>query len=51
MVVLSGNELSIADFVYQDRFDLNTYLIYLFHHCKDNYPDVLENEMFIIEGN
>jgi hypothetical protein len=44
MVVLRGSELSFADFVDKDRFDLNSYLIYLFNQCKDNFPDVLENE-------
>ncbi|MGM0876184.1 MAG: hypothetical protein ACQEWV_15790 [Bacillota bacterium] len=33
------SKLTLSDFVNKDRFELNTYLTYLFHQIYDNVPN------------
>ncbi|MGM0878703.1 MAG: hypothetical protein ACQEWV_29475 [Bacillota bacterium] len=33
------SKLTLSDFVNKERFELNTYLTYLFHQFYDNVPD------------
>jgi hypothetical protein len=39
------NKLVLSDFVYGDRFELNSYLTYLFNQFYEDLPKKLENNM------
>lgn len=44
-VVSRESKLTLSDFVNKDRFELNSYLTYLFHQFYDNVPDQSEDKM------
>ena len=37
--MLRANRLMLSDFVYNDRFELNSYLASLFHQFHNNVPE------------
>ena len=39
------SKLTLSDFVNKERFELNSYLTYLFHQSYDNAPDQSEDKM------
>ena len=39
------SKLRFSDFVYNDRFELNSYLSYMFHQFYNNVPNQLEDKM------
>jgi hypothetical protein len=43
--MLRENKLRLSDFVYENRFELNSYLTYLFHQFYDGIPDQSEDKM------
>lgn len=36
---------TFSDFIIKDRFELNSYLTYLFHQVQDNVADQSKNKM------
>ncbi|MDQ0862009.1 hypothetical protein QFZ72_005607 [Bacillus sp. V2I10] len=41
--MLKESKLTLSDFVYKERFELNSYLTYLFHQLYNNDPNQLED--------
>jgi hypothetical protein len=41
-IVSRESKLTLFDFVYNDRFELESYLSYLFYRFNDNVPDPTE---------
>jgi|tagenome__1003787_1003787.scaffolds.fasta_scaffold6805729_1 hypothetical protein len=39
------SELTFSDFVYNNRFELNSYISYIFHQFYDNVPNQSEDKM------
>ncbi|MFV2051107.1 hypothetical protein ACEWK1_27570 [Metabacillus sp. YM-086] len=39
------SELTFSDFIVKDRFELNSYLAYLFHQVKGDAEDQSEHKM------
>jgi hypothetical protein len=44
-VVSRESKLNLSDFVYRDRFELNSYLTYLLNQFYDNFPEQSEDRM------
>lgn len=43
--MLRESNLMLSDFIYKDRFELNSYLAYLFHQFYNNVPELPEDKM------
>lgn len=43
--MLKESKLTLTDFVYKERFELNSYLTYLFQQFYDNVPNQSEDKM------
>jgi hypothetical protein len=44
-VVSRESKLNLSDFVYRDRFELNSYLTYLLNQFYDSFPEQSEDRM------